>query len=82
MGTGDATAPLVSRIGTASVIAGSKRPGCTVMARRGGARKAPLPPVEVSAHLFWRPRTQNSPLRAWLCSLIKATAADLQGGAL
>lgn len=38
---------------------------------------APLPPVEVSAHLFWHPRSQNSPLRAWLCNLIKATAADL-----
>jgi DNA-binding transcriptional LysR family regulator len=38
---------------------------------------APLPPVEVSAHLFWHPRAENSPLRAWLCSLIKATAADL-----
>jgi DNA-binding transcriptional LysR family regulator len=38
---------------------------------------APLPPVEVSAHLFWHPRSQNSPLRVWLCSLIKTTAADL-----
>lgn len=38
---------------------------------------APLPPVEVSPHLFWHPRTQNSPLRAWLCNLIKMTAADL-----
>jgi DNA-binding transcriptional LysR family regulator len=38
---------------------------------------APLPPVEVSAHLFWHPRTQNSPLRTWLCNLIKMTAADL-----
>ena len=28
---------------------------------------APLPPVEVSAHLFWHPRAENSPLRAWLC---------------
>ena len=38
---------------------------------------APLPPVEVSAHLCWHPRSQNSPLRAWLCNLIKTTAADL-----
>ena len=37
----------------------------------------PLPPVEVSAHLCWHPRSQNSPLRAWLCNLIKTTAADL-----
>jgi len=32
---------------------------------------APLPTVEVSAHLFWHPRTQNSPLRAWLRATIK-----------
>lgn len=37
---------------------------------------APLPPVEVSAHLCWHPRSQNSPLRAWLCNLIRTTAAD------
>jgi len=32
---------------------------------------APLPNVEVSAHLFWHPRTHNSPLRAWLRATIK-----------
>ena len=38
---------------------------------------APLPPVEVSPHLFWHPRTQNSPWRAWLRAVIKETAAAL-----
>jgi DNA-binding transcriptional LysR family regulator len=38
---------------------------------------APLPPVEVSPHLFWHPRTQNSPLRAWLRAAIKQLAAAL-----
>lgn len=38
---------------------------------------APLPPVEVSPHLFWHPRTQNSPLRSWLRAVIKETAAKL-----
>lgn len=38
---------------------------------------APLPPVEVSPHLFWHPRTENSPPRAWLRSVIKETAAAL-----
>ena len=32
---------------------------------------APLPSVEVSAHLFCHPRTQNSPLRAWLRATLK-----------
>jgi DNA-binding transcriptional LysR family regulator len=36
---------------------------------------APLPPVEVSPHLFWHPRTQNSPARAWLRRVILETAA-------
>jgi DNA-binding transcriptional LysR family regulator len=39
--------------------------------------QAPLPPVEVSPHLFWHPHTQNSPLRAWLRSVIKEIAAEL-----
>lgn len=38
---------------------------------------APLPPVEVSPHLFWHPRTENSPLRAWLRAVIKDTSAQL-----
>jgi DNA-binding transcriptional LysR family regulator len=38
---------------------------------------APLPPVEVSPHLFWHERTQHSPLRAWLRMVIKEAAADL-----
>jgi hypothetical protein len=38
---------------------------------------APLPPVEVSPHMFWHPRTQNLPLRAWLRTVIKETAATL-----
>jgi len=38
---------------------------------------APLPPVEVSPHLIWHPRTQNSPLRAWLRAVIKEIAAKL-----
>ncbi len=37
----------------------------------------PLPPVEVSPHLFWHTRTQHSPLRAWLRAVIKETVADL-----
>jgi DNA-binding transcriptional LysR family regulator len=37
---------------------------------------APLPPVEVSPHLFWHLRTQHSPLRAWLRMVIKEAAAD------
>jgi hypothetical protein len=36
-----------------------------------------LPPVEVSPHMFWHPRTQNLPLRAWLRTVIKETAAML-----
>lgn len=39
---------------------------------------APLPAVEVSPHLFWHPRTQSSPLRAWLRAVIKETAADIR----
>ena len=31
--------------------------------------------VEVSPHLIWHPRTQNSPLRAWLRGVIKGIAA-------
>jgi DNA-binding transcriptional LysR family regulator len=38
---------------------------------------APLPPVEVSPHLFWHPRTQSSPLRAWLRAVIKEIATEL-----
>lgn len=38
---------------------------------------APLPPVEVSPHLFWHPRTQNSPPRAWLRAVVRETAAAL-----
>jgi DNA-binding transcriptional LysR family regulator len=38
---------------------------------------APLPPVEVSPHIFWHPRTQNLPLRVWLRAVIKETAAKL-----
>jgi hypothetical protein len=38
---------------------------------------APLPPVEVSPHVFWHPRTQNLPLRGWLRAVIKETAAKL-----
>jgi len=38
---------------------------------------APLPPVEVSPHLFWHPRTQSSPLRAWLRGVIKEVATEL-----
>jgi DNA-binding transcriptional LysR family regulator len=38
---------------------------------------APLPPVEVSPHLIWHPRTHNSPLRTWLRTVIKETAAAL-----
>ena len=38
---------------------------------------APLPPVEVSPHIFWHPRTQDLPLRAWLRAVIKETATAL-----
>jgi DNA-binding transcriptional LysR family regulator len=38
---------------------------------------APLPLVEVSPHLIWHPRTQNSPLRVWLRGVIKDIAARL-----
>ena len=38
---------------------------------------APLPQVEVSPHLIWHPRTQNSPLLMWLRSVIKEIAAAL-----
>jgi len=38
---------------------------------------APLPQVEVSPHLIWHPRTHNSPLRAWLRTLIKRIAAEV-----
>jgi DNA-binding transcriptional LysR family regulator len=38
---------------------------------------APLPAVEVSPHLFWHPRTQNSPLRAWLRGVIAELARKL-----
>ena len=38
---------------------------------------APLPAVEVSPHLFWHPRTQNSPLRVWLREAIKQTIAQM-----
>jgi len=38
---------------------------------------APLPPVEVSPHLIWHPRTHGSPLRAWLRAVIKEIAATL-----
>jgi DNA-binding transcriptional LysR family regulator len=37
----------------------------------------PLPPVEVSPHLFWHPRTESSPPRAWLRAVIRETAAAL-----
>jgi DNA-binding transcriptional LysR family regulator len=39
---------------------------------------APLPTVEVSPHLFWHPRNQNSPLRAWLRAVIKEIAMGLE----
>jgi len=39
---------------------------------------APLPPLEVSPHLFWHPRTHNSPSRAWLRAIIRETATDLE----
>lgn len=38
---------------------------------------APLPPVEVSPHIFWHPRTQDLPLCAWLRALIKEKAMKL-----
>lgn len=37
---------------------------------------APLPQVEVSPHLIWHSRTHNSPLRAWLRSVIRQIAAE------
>jgi DNA-binding transcriptional LysR family regulator len=37
---------------------------------------APLPQVEVSPHLIWHVRTQNSPLRAWVRGVIKGIAAE------
>lgn len=36
---------------------------------------APLPPVQVSPHLLWHPRTLNSPARAWLRDMIRKAAA-------
>jgi DNA-binding transcriptional LysR family regulator len=39
---------------------------------------APLPAVEVSPHLFWHPRTQGSPLRAWLRNVISELAKKPQ----
>jgi DNA-binding transcriptional LysR family regulator len=39
---------------------------------------APLPPVEVSPHILWHPRTQNVSLLAWIRSAIRETAAKLQ----
>ena len=38
---------------------------------------APLPPVEVSPHILWHPRTQNLSLLAWVRAMIKETAAKL-----
>ncbi len=38
---------------------------------------APLPPVEVSPHLFWHQRTEHSPLRTWLRWVIKEAAAEI-----
>jgi DNA-binding transcriptional LysR family regulator len=38
---------------------------------------APLPPVEVSRHILWRPRTQGASLIAWIRAMIKETAAKL-----
>ena len=38
---------------------------------------APLPPVEVSPHILWHPRTQNLSLLAWVRATIKETAAKL-----
>ena len=38
---------------------------------------APLPLVEVSPHLFWHPRTQHSPLRAWVRNIIAELAREL-----
>ena len=38
---------------------------------------APLPPVEVSPHILWHPRTQNLSLLAWVRAIIKETAAKL-----
>ena len=38
---------------------------------------APLPPVEVSPHVLWHPRTQNLSLLAWVRATIKETAAKL-----
>ena len=38
---------------------------------------APLPQIEVSPHVIWHPRTQNSPLQAWLRGLIRTIAAGV-----
>jgi hypothetical protein len=38
---------------------------------------APLPQLEVSPHLIWHPRTQNSPLRVWVRGVIKGIAAGV-----
>jgi len=37
----------------------------------------PLPPVEVSPHVLWHPRTQNVSLLAWVRAIIKETAGKL-----
>jgi len=38
---------------------------------------APLPPVEVSPHLIWHPRTEHSPLRIWLREVIRDATSGL-----
>ncbi len=38
---------------------------------------APLPPVEVSPHMLWHPRTQSVALLAWIRAMIMETAAEL-----
>jgi len=38
---------------------------------------APLPPVEVSPHVLWHPRTQNVSRLAWVRAIIKETAGKL-----
>lgn len=38
---------------------------------------APLPPVEVSPHMLWHPRTQNVSLLAWIRAMVMETAAEL-----
>jgi DNA-binding transcriptional LysR family regulator len=45
-------------------------PGLTVV-------PTPLPPVEVSPHILWHPRTQSVSLLAWIRAIIKETAAKL-----